>query len=381
MLKQALEIYIHIPFCVKKCNYCDFLSFQQYNEAYVPALLREIKTANLCGKEEKDYIVRSIFIGGGTPSILEGKEIAAILENVYKRFEVEKGAEITIEANPGTITKEKLEVYKNSGINRISFGLQSTNNKELEELGRIHTYEEFLTNYELARKLGFSNINIDLMSAIPRQTKDSWRQVLDKVIKLSPEHISAYSLIIEEGTNFYERYHTDTSALPSEGEERQMYYDTKRLLEEAGYSRYEISNYCKEGYECKQNVGYWRRVDYIGFGLGASSFINQTRFSNIRNMKDYITSVYNNCFQLHQEQNKLSVQEAMEEFMFLGLRLTNGVGVGEFEDTFHIKINQIYGDCVAKLVDEKLLIIDSGRIRLTETGMDLSNRVMAEFLL
>jgi oxygen-independent coproporphyrinogen-3 oxidase len=381
MSKQDLEIYIHIPFCVKKCDYCDFLSFQQYNDSYVPTLIKEIETVKLEEKDSKDYLVKTIFIGGGTPSVLNGRDMIKILESVYQRFEINKNAEITIEANPGTLTKEKLEAYQTAGINRISMGLQSSNNRDLKELGRIHTYEEFLTSYELARKLGFSNINVDLMSAIPGQTREGWRQVLDTIIKLSPEHISAYSLIIEEGTRFYDRYHKDTTDLPSEDEERQMYYDTKHLLEESGYSRYEISNYCKEGYECRHNEGYWRRVDYIGFGLGASSFINKTRFSNIRNMKDYLDTVTNNVKHLHQDRVKLSNKEAMEEFMFLGLRMIQGVSVREFENSFQVGMKQIYGKCIDKLVSQKLLKINSDRICLTEKGLDLSNGVMAEFLL
>ncbi len=381
MLTQELEIYIHIPFCIKKCDYCDFLSSVNYSKDYVPSLIKEIENVELNNIKKQEYIVKSIFIGGGTPSILEGKDIADILNSVYMRFGLATDAEITIEANPGTLTKKKLEVYKSAGINRISMGLQTTNNKELLELGRIHTYEEFLQNYKLARLLGFENINVDLMSAIPGQTQESWKEVLENIIGLAPEHISAYSLIIEEGTKFFEKYNKNMLLLPSEDVERQIYYDTKKILEAAGYQRYEISNYSKKGYECRHNIGYWQRVNYIGFGLGASSFINHTRFSNVRDMQEYLKATDCDYTNFHQEINYLSMQEEMEEFMFLGLRLIDGVSIAKFEDVFKEDFNKIYGKCVDKLVDQKLVSINQDRICLTEKGIDLSNYVMAEFLI
>lgn len=381
MLKQDLEIYIHIPFCVKKCEYCDFLSFQQYNDTYVQALIREIETARLGGNEAKDYNVKTIFIGGGTPSILTGKDMRLILESVFRRFNVDKNAEITIETNPGTLSEEKLKAYKQMGINRISMGLQSTNNKELKELGRIHTYEEFLKNYDLTRKIGFTNINIDLMSAIPGQTIESWKKTLDKITVLNPEHISSYSLIIEEGTKFYDKYNKNLLSLPTEEEERQMYYDTKSILEKAGYQRYEISNYCKKGYECKHNIGYWRRTNYIGFGLGAASLVSDYRFNNTKDMKQYVKLVNRDEIQLRVEVHKLSQQEAMEETMFLGLRMMRGVSIQEFEQIFHVNFQNIYGECSDKLIKQGLLERKEDKICLTIKGIDLSNFVMAEFLL
>jgi len=381
VLKQDLEVYIHIPFCVKKCNYCDFLSFSNYNELYVPALIKEIENASIESEDVEEYIVKSIFIGGGTPSLLKGEYIRDILQCVYKRFEVDSNAEITIEANPGTIDQEKLEIYKAAGINRISFGLQSTNNNELTELGRIHTFEQFLENYQLARDTGFANINVDLMSAIPGQTVESWNEVLNNVVRLSPEHISAYSLIIEEGTMFYEKYSKDDTGLPSEEEERQMYYNTKKILEEAGYHRYEISNYSKPGYECRHNIGYWQGVNYIGFGLGAFSYMNHTRFSNANIMKEYLDAVENHCRNLHREVHSLSVQEEMEEFMFLGLRMIEGVSVKAFEEKFHSDFESIYGMCVNELTEKSLLQMNGDRVLLSSKGIDLSNQVMAEFLL
>lgn len=381
MVKQELEIYIHIPFCAKKCEYCDFLSFPQYNNAYVPALIQEIKNAYLEGKQTKEYRVKTIFIGGGTPSILNGEEIASILQQVYDTFDVDPKAEITIEVNPGTITKEKLKHYMASGINRISMGLQSTNNNELKELGRIHTYDEFVSNYELARNVGFDNINIDLMSAIPLQTMNSWKDTLNKVVALTPEHISAYSLIIEEGTSFFNKWNQDLLVLPLEEEERQMYYDTKEILKQAGYQRYEISNYSKAGYECKHNIGYWKRADYIGFGLGASSLIQNKRFTNETNLESYIQITENRNAKLHQNVQALTQIEEMEEFMFLGLRLTEGISLKEFSRLFQKEYMEIYGAIHKKLTYQGLLKEKEGRISLTDMGLDVSNHVMSEFLL
>ncbi|WP_236354663.1 radical SAM family heme chaperone HemW [Konateibacter massiliensis] len=381
MIKQDLEIYIHIPFCKKKCAYCDFLSFPKYRENYVPALIQEIKTADLMGKKENDYIVQTVFIGGGTPSIMNAKHIRSILDAVYKRFEVAENAEITIEANPGTLTEEKLAGYREAGINRLSIGLQSADDEELRELGRIHTYEDFLKNYDAARRAGFSNINIDLMSAIPGQTRGSWVSTLQKITALNPEHISAYSLIVEEGTEFFEKMQKGLLALPTEEDERQMYYDTKNVLEGAGYNRYEISNYSKKGYECRHNTGYWRRVDYIGFGLGASSLINHKRFSNDTDLKRYLHEMEGEGENIRPHVQVLSIEEEMEEFMFLGLRLIDGISKKEFGTTFQKKYEEVYKEADAKLTAQGLLINEGDRVYLTERGLDLSNQVMAEFLI
>jgi oxygen-independent coproporphyrinogen-3 oxidase len=380
MNRNEIEIYIHIPFCVKKCNYCDFLSFGSYNPNYVTALLKEISETTF-DFEVDAVLVRSIFIGGGTPSILEGKEIHQMLACVYERFKVADDAEITIEVNPGTIAREKLEQYQKAGINRISMGLQSTNNEDLLNLGRIHTYEQFLENYNLARAVGFTNINVDLMSAIPNQTVEGWERVLETIVSLEPEHISAYSLIIEEGTEFYQRFGKNREGLPTEEVERQMYYDTKRILEKAGYNRYEVSNYSKTGYECKHNIGYWKRINYIGFGLGASSFVNHTRYSNCSDMEEYFTAVAKQGEMRRETKQLLSVQEEMEEFMFLGLRLLQGVNVTEFEEEFQVDYQEIYGQVVEKLVQKNLLQVKNEVVCLTELGIDLSNYVMAEFLI
>ena len=339
-MKRDLEIYIHIPFCIKKCAYCDFLSGPGNEEAidrYVKALLDEIR-----GISETDIPlsffgdVTSVFFGGGTPSVLTGEQLKKIMDTLRTNFSVAADAEITIEANPGTVTKEKLSIYSEIGINRISFGLQSTNNEELKLLGRIHTYEEFLESYKMARECGFHNINVDLISAIPRQTVESWEQSLKEIVKLNPEHISAYSLIIEEGTLFAKVYGEGTSKeeeLPTEDEERLMYQRTEEILNDAGYHRYEISNYAKEGKECKHNLGYWERKDYLGLGLGASSLIDNVRFKNTDDMETYIRFA-SNPFQMREDEEKLSKEAQMEEFVFLGLRKMKGISIKEFEVTF-----------------------------------------------
>lgn len=387
---KTLMLYIHIPFCVKKCAYCDFLSGPAGAEeinSYVTALCQEIDAYR--GKAE-EYEVDSIFFGGGTPSMIKEEQIAKIMTQIQSVFMIKEDAEITIECNPGTVTREKLKRYKELGINRLSFGLQSADNQELKHLGRIHSYETFLENYGLARELGFNNINIDLMSALPGQTKESYCETLNKIIGLEPEHISAYSLILEEGTPFYEMYGEDglyKEAIPSEEVDREMYHETKRMLQEAGYERYEISNYAKKGYACRHNVGYWRRREYLGFGLGASSLINKERFHNTEDMKKYqevcskLNIDVNNLYNLREENQKLSTDEEMEEFMFLGLRLSNGIGLQEFQNTFTKSIDDVYGEVVQKLKSEQLIAVNGGKMYLTELGMDVSNHVFSEFLL
>lgn len=386
--QQPLGIYIHIPFCEKKCDYCDFLSHpadEEEKSAYVQALLAEIKSYKGVMKE---YLVKTIFVGGGTPSSIREYDIKSIIEAINHTFEVD-GDEITIEVNPGTLTKEKLSSYKHSGINRLSIGLQSTNNKELKVLGRIHTYETFLENYELARDLGFKNINIDLMSALPGQTLDSWMDTLKKVVELAPEHISAYSLIIEEGTPFFERYHEEDQ---DEELDRQIYSMTKTLLEEKGYYQYEISNFAKPGYECKHNLSYWNRTQYLGIGLGASSFIHNTRFHNEEDLNQYIkffsddkTTSGTGCklqgCSIRKDIHNLTKQEAMEEFMFLGLRKIKGISKKEFKDEFSVEIEEIYGDVLKKSFSEKLLKEKEDYIYLTNYGIDISNIILSRFLL
>lgn len=361
---KELELYIHIPFCVKKCFYCDFLSApagERERQMYIESLCGRIRSY---AESVKAYRVVSIFVGGGTPSILESSQIERLFKSVYDVFCVDKDAEITIEMNPGTVTKEKLHTYRELGINRLSIGLQSENNEELKKLGRIHTCEDFLSAYQTARKAGFQNINIDLMSGIPGQTLESYEKSLHFAAGLKPEHISAYSLIIEEGTPFYEKYAggRHVEELPDEDTERGMYVRTKEILETYGYHRYEISNYAKQGFECRHNLGYWNRTEYLGIGTGASSFMNHQRWRE------------------GEEPETLTRQEEMEEFMFLGLRKMEGVSRADFLKSFGEEMETIYKETIIKLKGQKLLSEKDGRLFLTEYGIDISNYVLSEFL-
>ena len=382
-----MELYIHIPFCVKKCDYCDFLSFaadEQTQKSYVAALQKELA---FYGAKYKDRRITTIFIGGGTPSWLKEDYMQAIMETVYHYFSVEQDAEITIECNPGTITEHKFEVYRRIEINRLSIGLQSVHNEELKILGRIHTFEQFLKTYDMARKHGFTNINIDLMSSLPGQTPDIFCDSLHRVLQLKPEHISAYSLIIEKGTPFYDLYKFDavrqeagmqTESLPTEEEEYQTTKMTQHILKEAGYHWYEVSNFAKPGYECRHNIGYWKRVDYLGVGLGASSLIDNVRYSNTRDLYTYLSVPADS---LHETAAQITRNEQMEEFMFLGLRMRDGFYRDEFTQAFGIPIEAVYGDALNHLQQEELLLKREGRIYLTDKGMDLNNYVVAQFML
>lgn len=366
---DRLSVYIHIPFCVSKCLYCDFLSAPAEHgvqEQYVDALLCEIE------KESVKYrvsTVDTIFLGGGTPSVLPPLQIAAILHKVKACFAVSERAEISIEVNPGTVSAEALRIYKEAGINRLSIGLQSYVEAELKQLGRIHTPQQFVDTFEAARKAGFDNINVDIMSALPEQTMEKYRVTVEKVLKLQPEHISAYSLIVEEGTPFYDM----PLVLPEEETDRQMYAYTEDILKEHGYQRYEISNYAKAGYECRHNKAYWTRQNYIGFGPGAASMVENVRWTNCRDL-----STWEHIGEKEHIQ-KLTIPEQMEEFMFLGLRLTDGVDRADFSKQFGQEIEAVYGKALHKLTQEGLLCTD-GRICLTKRGLDVSNYAMAEFL-
>ena len=362
---KALELYIHIPFCKKKCKYCDFLSgpsTADERESYVKSLCQDIRSyAHLA----KACRVISIFVGGGTPSTLTAFQMQQIFSAVRDTFVVEENAEITVEMNPGTVDREKLSGYKKCGINRLSIGLQSTKNRELQILGRIHTYEEFLETYRMARAEGFENINVDLMSAIPGQSLTDWEENLKTVAELAPEHISAYSLIVEEGTPFYEEYgegrHADE--LPDEETERKMYWRTKEILSKYGYERYEISNYAKPGYACRHNIGYWERTEYLGIGTGAASLINNSRFN------------------YGEEPEKLTVSAQMEETMFLGLRMMKGVSKIEFLKMYGESMENVYGNVIRDMEQKGLLEDGEDFVKLTDRGIDVSNYVMSEFLL
>lgn len=370
--KRDNEIYIHVPFCARKCSYCDFVSFamnEDMHKKYFDALIKEI---DLKAESVGKIPVGSCFIGGGTPSLVNEKYILSVLEAIDLRFSLNKASEITIEMNPNSASLEKIKAYKQAGINRVSIGLQSTIDSELRDLGRLHSFEDFLRTYEDVRNAGFENVNIDLMSAIPGQTIKSYEKTLRRVLELKPEHISAYSLIIEEGTPFYERYKEGTG-LPSEEDERNMYYMTKDILASEGYLRYEISNYAKKGYECKHNIGYWERVPYLGFGIASSSLWGEKRFTHHSDIKKYIEGDYSG------EETDLDLNDRMEEFMFLGLRLTNGVLVSEFKEQFGKSLEEEYGAVLCKLQREGLLVLDE-RVRLTDKGLDVANYCMSEFI-
>ena len=398
--KKPLGIYVHIPFCIQKCLYCDFLSApsdETTRESYVNALLAEIDAQ---APLYKSFQVHTVFFGGGTPSLLMPEQTAAILERLYQRFSFlpEKEMEITLEANPGTLTEEKLRAWRKAGVNRLSIGLQSAHDEELKSLGRIHTWKEFLWGYEAARRAGFSNLNIDLMSALPGQSVDSWMDTLENVVELRPEHISAYSLIIEEGTPFYDWYGPQDAAsekrqmekrkpLPSEEEDRLMYERTGEYLAKRGYGRYEISNYALPGFACRHNLAYWERTDYAGFGLGAASLRENVRWSNTAELAEYLAHAGQTGEEtrIKKEMTRLSIQDQMEEFMFLGLRKTEGVNASAFERLYGKPLEAVYEEPVERLIREGLLLRyrkEDGSVffRLSARGIDVSNYALAMFL-
>lgn len=421
---NSLGIYIHIPFCKRKCLYCDFLSFPEGREQqalYFDALKKEIE---LSAGECEDYEVTSVFIGGGTPTSVEPSYIAEIMGLLKQSYKLSENAEITIECNPGTADEKALRLYRDSGINRISIGLQSARDEELLTLGRIHNRKQFEECYRDARLVGFDNVNVDLMSALPGQTLRDWENNLEYVCKLdpAPEHISAYSLIIEEGTPFYEMYGEASDCkdkrilpLPDEDTEREMYHRSKEILEKHGYYRYEISNYSKQGYECSHNVRYWDGGDYIGFGLGAASLMKGVRYRNVPELSVYAgelngkddsiltngvkrgsdadeiegallagaekMDLFETMRNLRVDVQSLTKEEQMEEFMFLGLRMVRGVRSDEFKRRFSCEMSDVFGDVIAELRGEELLEVTKEGIRLTDYGMDLSNYCMAKFLL
>ena len=377
-MNGGMELYLHMPFCVRKCAYCDFLSFptdQETQNLYTRRLREDI---DAMGKKYGDIPVDTIFIGGGTPSVPDSALIVGIMEHVRKAFHVAEGAEISMEANPGTVTREKLTDYRRAGINRLSFGLQSANDRELKLLGRIHTWAEFLESFHLARECGFTNINIDLMSALPGQTRESWKDTLKRVTDLNPEHISAYSLIIEDGTPFGEKYGSEEGRklLPDEDSEREMYHETKRFLRDCGYERYEISNYAKPGRACRHNIGYWTGLPYLGLGLGASSYLDGCRFAVNSDMKQYLEEKPG----MFTDVEKLTKKDMEEEFFYVGLRMTAGVSLPEFERRFGVSAKDVYPGLMETFVAEKAAVFQGDRFVLTDYGLDVSNYIMAQFL-
>lgn len=387
-MKKDLELYIHIPFCLRKCNYCDFLSFaasEEAHESYVRQLRNEIAYRS---HEAMDRPVKSIYIGGGTPSVIREKLIADILRTLKVYFRVEADAEITIECNPSSVMRHKFAVYKEAGINRLSIGLQSTNNAELKMLGRTHSFEEFLGAYQSARMEHFDNISIDLINGIPMQSLKSWRTTLLEACMMKPEHISVYDLIVEEGTPFYEMQKRALLRLPDE-KEQEIFDNLKtEFFAKYGFQRYEISNYSKPGKECRHNIGYWTQVEYLGLGLGASSYFEETRWKNIRDMNTYlnIDFIYGTKRAdevLKSEIHKLSRESMMEEFMFLGLRLIQGISKSKFKERFGVSIEKIYGEVLDKNIRLGFMESDEegDHLRLTDRGINVSNVILSEFLL
>lgn len=382
-MRKQLQLYIHIPFCVRKCNYCDFLSGPATPEArkkYVEALTKEIMAYE---KRMDDYEVSSIFIGGGTPSLLSGEEIVDLFYALHIAFRIKPTAEVSIEINPGTVTQEKFATYKKVGINRLSFGMQSAVDEELQTLGRIHTFEQLEKNFKLARRMGFENMNIDIMSAIPGQSFESYMYSLEKALQLEPEHISAYSLIIEEGTPFYELNEKGYLQLPNEEEDRLMYDRTREVLEYFGYYRYEISNYAKPGFQCQHNIGYWTRKEYLGLGVGSSSLVDETRFTNIKDRGEYQEILAKKDFRIediHENVEPIDRRGQIAEYMILGLRMTDGIDMEDFEETFGEPVENVYGTVIRKYISMGLLEERDGWLYFTERGISVSNSVMAEFL-
>lgn len=383
MNKNEVGIYIHIPFCMKKCFYCDFVSYannEDMIEKYIKALEKEIK---IKAEENKLLKINTIYIGGGTPSFIESKHIVYIINAIKESFNIKENAEITIEVNPGTVTKNKLEDYIKCGINRISIGLQTTNNELLKQIGRIHTYEQFLETYNLIRMVGFNNINVDLMLALPNQTIKDLEDSLNKVIMLKPEHISVYSLILEEKTKLYDLVESGKLELLDENIEREMYWKVKNVLEQNGYKHYEISNFAKQGYESKHNLNCWNQEEYLGIGLAAHSYLHSKRYSNTENLEKYIKTLLekegtkNDIVTIHEEQ---TLEDKQKEYMLLGLRKIEGIKISDFKNKFVQNPIYVCRKELDKLVKEDLIQVEENNIKLTKKGLDLANLVFEEFV-
>ncbi|HFL2528609.1 radical SAM family heme chaperone HemW [Clostridioides difficile] len=389
-----LGLYIHIPFCVKKCKYCDFNSYKMdidSKKRYIEDLKIEIelysnklykdnkyKNKECCSLNKNDKIT-SIFVGGGTPSILTSDEIREVFISIKEMFDIDENAEITIECNPGTLTLEKLKTMKEIGINRLSIGLQAIQEKHLNFIGRIHTYEEFEKNYKDALSVGFKNINIDLMYSLPNQTLCDWKETLEKVVHLNPTHISAYSLILEEGTELYNMYESNKFELIDENVDIEMYEYTINYLKSKGYNQYEISNYSKEGYNCEHNILYWECEHYIGIGAGASGYINENRYNNVESLEDYHLSLVKREKPI-QENEILSEKDMIEEKIFMGLRMNKGIKFEDFKKKFGIDFREKYNKQIEMLLARKLINQSFEGIQLTQKGREISNSVFIEFM-
>lgn len=376
---KEIGIYIHIPFCSSKCYYCDFISFSGLDsriDEYIDYLIKEM---DLYREWLKEYTIKTIFIGGGTPSYLEGRYIYKLLNYIYKNFNADKIEEVTIETNPGTLNKKNLRIYKEAEINRVSIGVQSLNDRLLKEIGRGHTSIDFYKNYELIRSIGFENVNVDLMFGLPNQTLGDSQKTLEEIVKLEVEHISYYSLILEENTLMNRWYNEGKVKIPDEEVEREMYHNGIEFLQNKGYNHYEISNFSKDGLECKHNLTYWELNPYIGFGIAAHSNLNQKRFWNYNNLSDYYNSISKGRNPVEGEE-KIDKKMEIAEYLIMGLRLVEGINKEKFTNRFHIKVDDIYGDVLRKHEIQGLLYIDEKWIKFTPKGLDLSNIVYVDLL-
>ena len=374
-----LGLYVHIPFCVKKCRYCDFNSFKlniDEKRKYLNSLKKEME---LYKENFKDKNIDSIFIGGGTPSILNEEEIKILFQNIKNNFKIKDSAEITMECNPGTLTLNKLKAMKECGVNRLSIGLQAVQNNHLEYIGRVHTYEEFEKNYFQAKEVGFENINIDLMYALPNQSKEDWKESLEKVVKLNPTHISAYSLILEENTELFNMYERNEFELLDEDTDIEMYKYTINYLKYHGYNQYEISNYAKKGFECKHNILYWKCENYVGLGVSASGFVNETRYNNFCDLDKYEEIIHSGKKPIEWEE-KLSIKDKIEENIFLGLRMNEGIKFKDFREKYNFNFEDEYKNEIDKLKKIELINVNNEGIKLTQKGKEISNSVFVEFM-
>ena len=374
-----LGLYIHIPFCVRKCKYCDFNSFKlniDEKKKYLSALSKEMELyKEKIGQKEID----SIFVGGGTPSILNEEEIKILFDNINLNFKIKEDAEITMECNPGTLTLNKLKTMKKCGVNRLSIGLQAVQNHHLKYIGRIHTFEEFEKNYHEAKKVGFDNINIDLMYALPNQTKEDWMESLEKVVNLNPTHISAYSLILEENTELFDMYERKEFKLLDEDTDIEMYEYTINYLKSHGYNQYEISNYAKKGFECKHNILYWKCENYVGIGTSASGFLDEIRYNNLFEIDKYEELILNGKKPIEWEE-KLSIKDKIEESIFLGLRMNEGIKFKDFKNKYDFNFLEEYKNEIEKLTKLQLIDINETGMKLTQKGKEISNSVFVEFI-
>lgn len=388
---KEIGIYVHIPFCMKKCYYCDFCSFEsseKLQEEYISALIQEIRASKICTNEQynkiendKDYIVKTLYIGGGTPSIINEKYIGRIINELNNKFTFDKDLEATIEVNPGTVTYNKIKYYKEIGINRLSIGLQSTNNRLLKLIGRIHNYSEFETTYQIAREIGFKNINVDLMIGLPGQTIEDVEKSLRCIVEKNPEHISVYSLILEDDTKLKQLIESKDLNLPSDDVERKMYWQVKSILEKNNYKHYEISNFSKANYESRHNTDCWKQKEYLAFGLGAHSYLSNIRFSNTTNIQNYIENIRNRDFEKNINIEEIQNQETkMSEYIILGLRLIKGFNTEDFFKKFNTRFEDIYKKEIQKLTNENLIQICKGNVKLTNKGIDFANIVWGEFI-